>query len=188
MHIDPTLSHVLLHEQENQSQRSITTGPTSHALITPPPGPDDLTRIEQQKRIAPQDIVQFQGIEIDLDQLDAINNTDDNTVDVTFDIRTMTPREMADFSLDLYIDGSLSFEEYSMLAFQPELHPGFENTIGALTGERADPDRPRDYIQQWQDRFDFEKRYPSGDPKKLEQIDRILGVLHGFEETLDFVA
>jgi len=188
MHIDPSLSHVLLHEQENQSQRSITSGTASNVLITPPPGPDDLTRIEQQKRIAPQDIVQFQGIEIDLDQLNAINNIEDNSEGATFDIRTMTPREMADFSLDLYIDGSLSFEEYSMLAFQPELHPGFENTIGALTGERADPDRPRDYIEQWQDRFDFEQRYPSGDPKKLEQIDRILGVLHGFEEKLDFVA
>ncbi|WP_419797183.1 MAG: hypothetical protein ACNI26_12695 [Terasakiella sp.] len=188
MHIDSTLSHILLHEQENQSRRSMTTGTASNVLITPPPGPEDLTRIEQQKRITPQDIVQFQGIEIDLDQLDALNNTGDNDVDATFDIRTMTPREMADFSLDLYIDGSLSFEEYSMLAFQPELHPGFENTIGALTGEQADPDRPRDYIEQWQDRFDFEKRYPSGDPKKLEQIDRILGVLHGFEENLDFVA
>ncbi len=188
MHINPTLSHVLLHEQENQSQRSMVTTGTGNVLITPPPGPEDLARIEQQKRATPQDIIQFQGIEIDLDQLDALNNTEDNAEDVDFDIRTMTPREMADFSLDLYIDGSLSFEEYSMLAFQPELHPGFENTIGALTGERADPDRPRDYIQQWQDRFDFEQRYPSGNPKKLEQIDRILGVLHGFEETLDFVA
>lgn len=188
MHIDPNLSHVLLHEQENLSHPATSSSTAVNVLVTPPPNEDDLARIEQSKRATPQDIVQFQGIEIDLDELDETTDPNQNEKDTPIDVRAMTPREMVDFSLDLYIDGSLSFEEYSALAFQPELHPGFENTIGALTGERSDPDRPRDYIEQWQERYDFEQRYPSSDPKKLNQIERILGVLNGFETALDFVA
>jgi len=189
MHIDSSLSQILLLEQENLSQRANQSQRASNVLITPPPNEEDLARlesvelVEQAPRMAPRDVVEFNGIEIDLDNLP----NEDAEAD-EFDIRTLTPREMVDFSLDLYIEGSVSYEEYSMMAFQVELHPQFEDTIGALTGERADPDRPRDFIQEWEDRFDFERRYPSEDPKKLDQIDRILGVLHSFENTLDYVA
>ncbi|MDV7340148.1 hypothetical protein RYZ26_11125 [Terasakiella sp. A23] len=183
MHIDSNLSHVLLHEQENLSRQSAYT--QTRALVTPPPSDQDLERIEETKRSAPQDIVEFNGIEIDLDDLNNHDEIDDEDI---LDVRTTTPREMADLSLDLYIDGSLSYDEYSMLAFQPELHPGYEGTIGALTGDRPDPDRPRDYIAEWEDRFDFERRYPSGNEKTLKQIDRILSVLHSLERPMDFVA
>lgn len=181
MHIDSNLSHVLLHEQENLSRQNAYV--QNQALITPPPSEQDLERIEETKRTAPQDIVEFNGIEIDLDTLNSEGEDED-----ILDVRTTTPREMAELSLDLYIDGSLSYDEYSMLAFQPELHPGFEATIGALTGERAEPDRPRDYIAEWEDRYDFERRYPSDNDKTLKQIDRILGVLQSLERPLDFVA
>ncbi len=183
MQIDATLSHVLLAEQENLSSTSAYVQ-KDNVLITPPPSAEDLARLEKIPRAEPKDIVEFNGIEINLEDLASDENTDEDG----FDIRTLTPRDMVDFSLDLYIEGALSFDEYSLMAFQPELHPGFENTIGALTGERAEPDRPRDYISEWEDRYDFERRFPSGDPKLLQQIDRILGVLHGFETTLDFVA
>lgn len=186
MHVDSNLSQILLHEQENLSHSH--TARATHVLVTPPPSADDLNRIEETKRAAPQDIVEFQGIEIDLDKLDELNGETEASDEDLIDIRAMTPREMADFSLDLYIEGDLSFEEYSSLAFQPELHPSFENTIGALTGDRAEPDRPRDYIREWEDKQDFERRYPSGDPKKQDQIDRILGVLYSLEDQLDFVA
>lgn len=186
MHVDSNLSQILLHEQENISHSQATRA--SHVLVTPPPSADDLNRIEETKRTAPQDIVEFQGIEIDLDKLDELNADSETPDESLIDIRAMTPREMADFSLDLYIEGSLSFEEYSSLAFQPELHPSFERTIGALTGDRAEPDRPRDYIREWEDKQAFERRYPSGDPKKQDQIDRILGVLYSLEDQLDFVA
>ncbi|SCA57668.1 hypothetical protein MTBPR1_60181 [Candidatus Terasakiella magnetica] len=182
MHIDASLSQVLLNEQENLSrQRTDSINP--NALVTPAPSQEEQQRLSQaQQRYAPKDIVEFQGIEIDLDNLSQPDDGED------FDIRNITPREMVDFSLDLYIDGSLSYDEYSMMAFQPELHPKFENTVGALTGERSDPDRPRDFIQEWEDKYNFERRYPSDNPKVLQQIDRILGVLNSFETQMDFVA
>jgi len=174
MHIDPNLSHVLLNEQENLSRK------TSHALITPPPSAEDLERIEKAPRPETKDIVEFHGVEINLE-----NYQGDTPA---LDIRTLSPREMVDVSLDLYIEGSLSYDEYSMLAFQAELHPGYENTVGALTGDRAEPDRPRDFIEEWQDRHNFERRYPSNDSKTLQQIERILGVLTNLDAPMNFVA
>lgn len=182
MQIDSSLSHVFLQEQENLSRTNVYTRPDP--LITPPPSQQDLERIEETKRTAPQDVVQFNGIEIDLETY----NDNSQEEEEGLDIRNTTPREMSDISLDLYIDGSLTYDEYSMLAFQPELHPRFEATVGALTGQRADPDRPRDYIAEWEEKYDFERRYPSGNEKTLKQIDRILGVLQGFQRSLDFVA
>lgn len=84
---------------------------------------------------------------------------------------------MADLSLDLFLAGVLSEEEYALLAFQPELHPDFDQTIGALTGERAKPDQTRDYIASWRDRLDFERNRPRPDHDLIERIQRILFIL-----------
>jgi len=177
MHIDTSLSHVLLNEQENLSRQSLPSN--RNVLITPPPSAEETERINQAPRAEPKDIVEFQGIEIDLEEPSRPSEDE-------LDIRNMSPREMADASLDLYIDGSLSYDEYSMLAFQPDLHPSFEDTIGALTGERSTPDRPKDFIQEWEDRYDFERRYPSDNPKTLQQIERILGVLTAHDTPINF--
>jgi hypothetical protein len=88
-----------------------------------------------------------------------------------------SPREMAELSLDLFLAGVLSDEEYALLAFQPELHPDFDRTIGALTGERADPDQPRDYVAIWRDRLEFERSRSRPDRDLIDQIQRILFVL-----------
>jgi hypothetical protein len=88
-----------------------------------------------------------------------------------------SPREMAELSLDLFLAGVLTDEEYALLAFQPELHPDFDRTIGALTGERANPDQSRDYIAIWRDRLEFERSRSRPDRDLIERIQRILFVL-----------
>lgn len=88
--------------------------------------------------------------------------------------RAMTPREMRDLSLDLYINGILTWDEHVELAFQAELHPDFERTIGALTGEKPLPDQPRDYVCEWERRLDFERRFA---PAKSHAKDRALHIL-----------
>lgn len=181
MNIDASLSHVLLNEQENLSYRADV--PSSEKPSTQPPAVQPAHAIENIYRSDPRDVVEFQGVEIDLDHFENAPTEDDS-----IDVRNLTPREMVDVSLDLYIEGDLSFSEYSLLAFQPELHPDFENTIGALTGERADPDSTRDYVQDWQDRSDFEQRYPSEDKRIVKQIDRILSVLTKISPPLNFMA
>ena len=93
------------------------------------------------------------------------------------DPRFLTPREMQDVSLDLYANGHLTFEDYAELAFQPELHPAYPKTIGSLTGEPADPDRPRDFIKVWQDRLAYEQRHNPADAPTVKQAERIVEVL-----------
>lgn len=43
----------------------------------------------------------------------------------SFDIRNASPRHLAKVSMDFYVAGLLDWEEYAMLANQPELHPDF---------------------------------------------------------------
>ncbi len=102
------------------------------------------------------------------------------------DVRRMTPRQMVDLSLELYAAGVLDWEDYALLAFQPELHPDYDSTIGALTGEPAAPDLPRDFVAHWRWRLDFERRHTSDDPDRLRRTARILKVLCRIDRSADF--
>jgi len=93
------------------------------------------------------------------------------------DVRALTPRYMAEFSLHIYAAGAIPYEEYSVLAYQPELDPDYDRTIGALTGETATPDKERDFIELWEDRLSFELRHGARNSKTVIQTERILGVL-----------
>ena len=103
------------------------------------------------------------------------------------DTHHLSPRQMSELSLDLYAIGAISFDDYSALAFQPELHPDFDRTIGALTGERADPDRPRDFVRLWDDRADFQRRYNAARTDLVEQSERIASVLRQIETPISLV-
>ena len=52
-------------------------------------------------------------------------------------MRRMSPRQMADWAYELYLSGALTWEEYCMAGFPAELHPDYNQTVGALTGVRA---------------------------------------------------
>lgn len=93
------------------------------------------------------------------------------------DVRNLTPRQMSALCGELFLAAMISCDEYLMMAFQPELHPDYDRTIGALIGETADPDRPRDYIQRWTDRLDFERRYAAEQTSSINHTRNILSVL-----------
>ena len=92
------------------------------------------------------------------------------------DMRDISPREFAEFTHELYLGGELSWREYRMVGFPSELDPRWDETIGALTGEKAEPDRPRDMLIEWERRVDFMNRYQPGDPNSLlaERIHDVL--------------
>ncbi len=92
------------------------------------------------------------------------------------DIRRLSPRQMSETSMDLYVAGILPWEEYAMLAFQAELHPDYDKTIGALTGEPAAPDRPRDFLNLWEERLRFEEKHNAGNPNLVARTRRIVQV------------
>lgn len=103
------------------------------------------------------------------------------------DVRHLTPREMSEMSMDLYVAGILTYEEYALLAFQPELHPDYDRTVGALTGEPAEPDRPRDYIRHWEERLDFERTHNADNADVIDRTRRILQVLRRLDQPTDLV-
>ncbi len=94
-----------------------------------------------------------------------------------YDVRHMTPRQMVNLSFDLYSAGFLSQEQYTELAFQSELMPNFESTIGALTGEKAQPDLPRDYIAIWRQRVNFERTHCPEDERVIQRAQATLDLL-----------
>ena len=104
------------------------------------------------------------------------------------DARYISPREMQDYSENLYAAGVLSFEDYEILAFQPDLHPDFGRTIGALTGEAAAPDRKRDYIEHWGKRLNFTQRYYPANSNEVRQAHRIHEALKAFPSRTDIFA
>ncbi len=98
-----------------------------------------------------------------------------------YDIRSMTPRQMVDLSGELYLAGFLSHEQYSDLAFQAELMPNYDTTIGALTGKRAAPDRPRDYTSVWRSKLKFEMKHLADDPRVIARTRKIVELLRSIE-------
>lgn len=103
-------------------------------------------------------------------------------------IRFISPRDMAELALDLYVAGFLVWDEYAALAFQAELQPGYNQTIGALTGRKAEPDRPRDYIHIWERRLAFERKHMPDKISLIETSQRILTTLGEFERPLKLVS
>ena len=101
------------------------------------------------------------------------------------DLRHLSPRQMQELALDFYAEGLVSFEDYAVLAFQPELHPRYNATVGALTGEAADPDRPRDFIRRWEDRLAFERRHNPENAPLVQQTRRILEMLTSYDAPTD---
>ena len=104
------------------------------------------------------------------------------------DIRRMSPRQAVDLSLNLYINGILPWEEYAMLAFQPELHPDYSRTIGALIGKKPQPDRPRDFIAQWEKRLKFERKYNSANISLIERTKHLIAALRQIDLPTDVAA
>lgn len=94
-----------------------------------------------------------------------------------FDPRAATPREVAKRSLDLYADGLLEWDDQAALAFQPELHPDYNRTVGALLQTAAAPDQPRDFVAEWERRLIFELRYNPENDAAVTRARRILRAL-----------
>jgi hypothetical protein len=103
-------------------------------------------------------------------------------------IRFISPREMADLALDLYIAGFVGWDEYAALAYQAELQPAYNKTIGALTGRKAEPDRPRDFVQVWEHRVAFERKHMPNKLSLIESSQHIIDVLRELERPLKLVS
>jgi hypothetical protein len=98
-----------------------------------------------------------------------------------YDLGAITPRAMVALSAELFVSGYLTRDQHADLSFQSELMPNFDLTIGALTGEKAEPDRPRDYAEIWRQRLEFEKNHITDDERIVKRTQKILDLLETIE-------
>jgi hypothetical protein len=89
-----------------------------------------------------------------------------------YDVRNISPRDMAAMSLELYQSGAISFRDHALLSFQPELGPEFNKTLAGTTGG---PDAPRDFIAQWDTQLQIHEKM--GDVNFANNDRRILNIL-----------
>lgn len=90
--------------------------------------------------------------------------------------RRMSPRQMAQWAREMYLGGALGQQDY-LAAIPAELHPDYDRTVGALTGQPAHPDLPRDMIREWEEKVAFLRRHHDGHDDSLRQAERILALL-----------
>jgi len=93
------------------------------------------------------------------------------------DPRNMSPRQLADWAHDMYLCRMVSWEEYCMAGFPPELHPQYNRTVGALTGKLAQPDTPRNMIRVWEERLSFMLRYYDADEPDVQRVEKLLRLM-----------
>lgn len=91
-----------------------------------------------------------------------------------FDVRNISPVGVYELSGYLHEWGLISNMEYLYLSFQPEMHPNFNATIGIHTGQEAEPEKRRDYVEIWAQRYTREQRSGSMKARKSRQILRLL--------------
>ena len=71
-----------------------------------------------------------------------------------YDVKNITPRNMAQMSQELYDNNSISLKNHAFMSFQPELNPSYNNTIGKFTHTTAKPDTPRNFLDEWKERLE----------------------------------
>lgn len=92
-------------------------------------------------------------------------------------VRAMSPRQLASLAQELYLSGKIGFEDFRVMGAPPELDPRYDATVGKLTGERADPDRPRDMIAVWEENVAFAQENYTERPDIIARSERILSML-----------
>jgi hypothetical protein len=91
---------------------------------------------------------------------------------------------MVDLSAELYESGYLTSDQHTDLSFQPEMMPNFDVTIGALTGKRSEPDRPRNYAEVWRQRLKFKKTHAANAEHIIVRTQKILALLEKLKASL----
>lgn len=91
--------------------------------------------------------------------------------------RRMSPWQMADLGQRLRESGLLNADESRLLCCHVELHQDHANTIGAIGGSPASPNRPRDLIAEWEERLAFTQAHIPDDQERIRRIERIIDVL-----------
>ncbi len=89
-------------------------------------------------------------------QVNVLQNSISAVTDIAqkYDVKNITPRNMAQMSQELYDNNSISLKIHAFISFQPELNPTYNDTIGKFTHTTAQPDTPRNFLDEWEKRLE----------------------------------
>ncbi len=93
-----------------------------------------------------------------------------------YDVQDITPREMAKMSQELYDNGSISLKNHAFISFQPELNPSFNDTIGKFSHTTAQPDSPRNFLDEWRERLAEQTRSGAA-PEIVNNTREVVSIL-----------
>ena len=95
-----------------------------------------------------------------------------------YDVNNISPREMSNMSLELHLEGVVSFEEHALMSFQPELN---QEQYNKVTGNHANPDISRDFMVEWENRLKTQKQ--SGAPQEfIKKTENIVALLKNLND------
>lgn len=106
-----------------------------------------------------------------------------NDIVEKYDVTNISPAQMVLLAKELYTSRLISEIEFAYLSFQPELHPNYNATIGKNTGKVAQPDKPRNYIEVWENQVHEDLRRDSLNIAKSWRIMKIMHHLHELKQT-----
>jgi len=96
----------------------------------------------------------------------------------SYDVNNISPRKMSSMSLELHLEGVVSFEEHALMSFQPELN---QEQYNKVTGNHANPDISRDFMVEWENRLKTQKQ--SGAPQEfIKKTENIVALLKNLND------
>ena len=114
------------------------SGISSHAISTVfSPKPADGGKVLPHSKQATESIGSDQAFP-NLETVAALSS-----IAQKYDVRSMSPREMASMSQELFQRGFISYQDHALMSFQPDLGH-------ALPGAVQQPDMPLDFIAHWE--------------------------------------
>ncbi|HEY3373639.1 MAG TPA: hypothetical protein VGK02_01055 [Candidatus Aquicultor sp.] len=120
------------------------------------------------------------------EQKDSVELSDESSalraIAVKYDVRNISPRQMANMSRELYDAGLISLKEHALLSFQISLNTEQMARISAAmkaqgkTVNIPGPDTPVDFIADWNKKLELQKQ-TGANPEFIKNTERIINIL-----------
>ncbi|MBL4621106.1 MAG: hypothetical protein JKY89_01785 [Immundisolibacteraceae bacterium] len=92
----------------------------------------------------------------------------------SYNLHHASPRQMVDMSGELLESGSITFDEHSLISFQPEFNA---DQFQQIYGHPPYPDGPRDFLYEWESKLSAQRQAGSN-PAIIEKTEHIVYLLH----------
>lgn len=92
----------------------------------------------------------------------------------SYNLHHASPRQMVDMSTQLLESGSITFDEHSLISFQPEFN---SDQFQQIYGHPPYPDGPRDFLYEWENKLSAQRQAGSN-PAIIEKTEHIVYLLH----------